>query len=493
MGLLPWLPLLLGLVLRLVNLSAPILGVHSWRQADTAGLARNFHNQQLPIWLPQVDWGGAGPGFAETDFPIYSYAVSLLYNVFGVHEWLARALSLLCSLGALWLIQRLGQRLLGREAGWWGALFFAVLPLSVYYGRTVQPEALLLLCSALALERGLAWGQSGRRQDLALVGLGLGGAALIKVLPLFWLGVPLLWIAWCRYGPRIWRQPGLWLMALLVLAATAGWYSHAHQLYLQTGLSFGFWGAKAARYSWTELLSLSYWGDILLRTSVRGLAVLGLPLLLLGLALPRRKPEEWLLPLGLGAVLLAGAVAPSSSHIHEYYQLPLLLFACPLLGKGWVQLWRAAKPRGQLLLRLGLGLLLLTSLTVLSLDYWAKENPLGNPTWALAQRVQRETPAGKPVLSVTGGDPTLLYLSGRKGWLQQPEGPSAPLLAELAHQGASAVVGSWDWIENYNPFPDGPVKTQLRQLLNAGINTTAKTKPDYVVPLPLAGQGPKAP
>lgn len=164
------------------------------------------------------------------------------------------------------------------------------------------------------------------------------------MLPLFWLGLPLLWIGWCRYGPRLWRQPGLWLTALLVLAATAGWYSHAHQLYLQTGLSFGFWGAKAARYSWADLLSFSYWGDILLRTSVRGLAVLGLPLLLLGLALPRRRPEEWLLPLGLGAVLLAGAVAPSSSHIHEYYQLPLLLFACPLMGKGWGQLWGPPNP-----------------------------------------------------------------------------------------------------------------------------------------------------
>jgi hypothetical protein len=226
---------------------------------------------------------------------------------------------------------------------------------------------------------------------------------------------------------------------------------------------------------------------------VRGLAVLGLPLLLLGLALPRRRPEEWLLPLGLGAVLLAGAVAPSSSHIHEYYQLPLLLFACPLMGKGWGQLWGAAKSRGKLLLRLGLGLLLLTSLTVLSLDYWAKENPVGNPTWALAQRVRRETPAGRPVLSVSGGDPTLLYLSGRQGWLQQPDGPSAPLLAELAQEGASAVVGSWDWIENYNPFPDGPVKTQLRQLLGPGIKPPAMAKPDYVVPLPLAGQGPKAP
>ena len=34
--------LCLALALRLVHLGAPILGIHSWRQADTASMARNF-------------------------------------------------------------------------------------------------------------------------------------------------------------------------------------------------------------------------------------------------------------------------------------------------------------------------------------------------------------------------------------------------------------------------------------------------------------------
>ena len=35
-----WPLLLIGAALRLVNLHAPVLGVHSWRQADTAAIAR---------------------------------------------------------------------------------------------------------------------------------------------------------------------------------------------------------------------------------------------------------------------------------------------------------------------------------------------------------------------------------------------------------------------------------------------------------------------
>lgn len=479
-----WLPAALATGLRLVQIQAPILGVHSWRQADTAGLARNFHEHHLPLWLPQVDWGGAGSGFAETDFPLYSYAVAQLYGLFGVHEVLARLLSLVCSIGALVLVQRLGTRLLGQRAGWWGGLTFAVVPLAVFYGRSVQPEALLLLAASLTLERGVAWHDHGRPRDLALVGLGLGLASLIKVLPLLWLGLPLLWLGWCRHGLRVLRRPGPWLVLLGVVAATVLWYAHAHALYRSTGLSFGFWGAKASRYSWADLLGPGYWLDVLLRFVVRGLAVLGLVPLVMGWRAMPTAPEARILPIGLGSVLLAGALAPASSHIHEYYQLPLLLFACPLVGLGCTRLAEAGRPALRRLLPLGLGLLLATSLVILSVDYWARERPATDPTWALAQRVRQETPAGALLVSVTGGDPTLLYLSHRKGWLQQPEAVDAALLRQRQLEGATHVVGLWQRIESYAPFADGPTKERLRRLL-AGATPGDGSQGNYLLRLPL--------
>ena len=466
----PWFPLLMGAALRLVNINAPIIGVHSWRQADTAALARNFQLNQLPIWLPQVDWGGVSSGYAETDFPLYSYGVGLLYQFFGLHEWLARGLSLLCSIGAIYLVQRLGSNLFGQAAGWWGGLFFAVLPLSVFYGRSVQPEALLMLSSALALERGLAYRQQGGKFNLVLMGLGLVIASLVKVLPLFWLGIPLLWLGWRRWP--------LWLAGVIALLATVAWYAHAHQLFLETGLSFGFWGSKASRYSWADLLNWRYWGDILLRFSLRGLAVLGLPLLVFGLWLPKQNEAEGMLPLGLGVVLIAGALAPSSSYIHEYYQLPLLLFACPLLGKAWQKLQLKSTKIGKRWLAVALGLVLIISFTVLQLDYWSKENPNKSDIWAQAQEIKTTTPKNKPLISVTAGDPTLLYLSERKGWLVTPEAVNNELLSALRKEGASAVVGSWNKIENYSEFKEGPVKQKLAKLL--GINKN-QTNGNYII------------
>ena len=67
-----WPLLLIGAALRLVNLHAQVLGLHSWRQADRAAIGRNDLEAGLTLWLPQVDWGGGGSGFAETDPPLYS-------------------------------------------------------------------------------------------------------------------------------------------------------------------------------------------------------------------------------------------------------------------------------------------------------------------------------------------------------------------------------------------------------------------------------------
>ena len=87
-----WLPIGIGTLLRLVQIWMPVLGVHSWRQADTAAMARHFWQAGTPIWLPQIDWGGASAGFVESEFPLYPYLVSRLYGLAGLHEWLDRRL-----------------------------------------------------------------------------------------------------------------------------------------------------------------------------------------------------------------------------------------------------------------------------------------------------------------------------------------------------------------------------------------------------------------
>ena len=480
-GLPLWFPLVLGLGMRLVQIQAPILGVHSWRQADTAAMARNFAEQGLVFWRPQIDWGGAGSGLVEAEFPLYPYTVALLYRVFGVHEWLARGLSVLLSVLTIWLLIRIGRLLLGARAGWWGGVFVAVLPIPVFYGRSVQPEAALLFLAALCLERFLVWLDSGHPWTLLVSWLAFSGACLVKVLPFVWLGVPLLWLWGSRRHWRVLRHPGTWLFPLAALAVTALWYWQAHRLGQTSGLSFGFWGGDAHRYTWRDLLGPGYWAGLALRITVRNLAVLGLPLLVLGLAALRRIPDRQertrslVLPIGLAAVLAAGALAPESSAVHEYYQLPLTLFAGPLIGLGWVRLEQGAVPFLQGGRRwIVLTLVLLVSLTVLTIDYWSREQTAGSPTLALAERIQRDTPPGARVVVMTGSDPTVLYLAHRKGWLVSPKRLMERTPTQWQDLGADAIAGSYQEVESFLPFADGPDKTRLQEWVRsqAGVEET---------------------
>ena len=189
-----WLPIGLGSLLRLVQIWMPVLGVHSWRQADTAAMARHFSLAGTPIWLPQVDWSGASAGFVESEFPLYPFLVSRLYGLIGVQEWLGRGLSVLCSALTIWLVMRLGRRWFNPEAGWWAGLAFAIAPLGVYFGRAFQAEALLLLCAAGALESLSLWRERRLPWALALSWVCFTSAGLIKVIPLLWLGLPLLMV-----------------------------------------------------------------------------------------------------------------------------------------------------------------------------------------------------------------------------------------------------------------------------------------------------------
>ena len=52
--------ILLSIAVRFVNIDATVIGWHSWRQADTAALARNFHDSGEGILYPRSDWGGGG-------------------------------------------------------------------------------------------------------------------------------------------------------------------------------------------------------------------------------------------------------------------------------------------------------------------------------------------------------------------------------------------------------------------------------------------------
>ncbi|HEY8314311.1 MAG TPA: glycosyltransferase family 39 protein [Candidatus Baltobacteraceae bacterium] len=144
--------LLLALVLRLKGIHDPVLDHPGWRQGDTASIARNFAQLQLNPLYPQTDYNGPPPNYVELELQIVPFACALLYKVFGVHEIFGRLISIAFSLGTVGVLAYFGRWLFAGElAGLFAALLYAIMPGSIYYGRTFTPDTTMVFFLTAAL------------------------------------------------------------------------------------------------------------------------------------------------------------------------------------------------------------------------------------------------------------------------------------------------------------------------------------------------------
>ena len=138
---------LVGAALRGIDVWRPVDGSirNDWREADVAAMARNFYREGMDIRYPRIDWRGRGPGFVESEFPLYPWTVAWLYRAFGLREELARVLSYLFSLAALGVFIALARHLLSPFAAAGATLFYVLSPMEIRLATAIQPEPLMLL------------------------------------------------------------------------------------------------------------------------------------------------------------------------------------------------------------------------------------------------------------------------------------------------------------------------------------------------------------
>ena len=88
--------LTLGGVARGATFQSPLFDFHSWRQSDSASIARNFFEERFNPLYPQVDWrGDAAHGYVETGFELHALIVAGLAHVFGFSTHLGRLVNAL--------------------------------------------------------------------------------------------------------------------------------------------------------------------------------------------------------------------------------------------------------------------------------------------------------------------------------------------------------------------------------------------------------------
>ncbi len=149
--------LIIGFAVRLYKIDNPVADWHSWRQADTAAVARNFYDEGYTPFTPRGDDMSAiseiNPipnleRYRFVEFPIYPSLVALVYSLNGaVDEELARLVSVIFSLGSCVFIYLIVKRYSPTTHALLSALVFATLPFSIFYGRVILPEPSLIFFS----------------------------------------------------------------------------------------------------------------------------------------------------------------------------------------------------------------------------------------------------------------------------------------------------------------------------------------------------------
>jgi len=403
------------------------------------------------------------------NFPLYSFLVAGIYGLLGgAHEWAGRLLSALFSTATAALLYALARRL---GADPWGArlsaLFFLIFPLNIFFGRAFMPEALLVFLGTAALLCFDRWAQTQQGRDFLLAILAAALCFLVK-LPALHLGFPLVALAWARWGWGFLRRPALWVYLGLVLLPAVAWYWHAHQLFLETGLTFGIWGGQGYdKWSRAILLSGDFYLEMFQRFGHRIFTPVGVVLIAVGSGLGLRLGwggrQERVLWAWLGGLALYLFLIPQGNYELAYYQMPFIPAGAILAGRGtaWLAGW-ATRRRGR---RLGVGLAALGVALTAAHSIWAAV-PYYRPSNNLyryysachsaGQILDQKLPAG--ALLVVGDidenagapnraqSPTLLYYCHRKGWQITPEEFSGATLDSLAAQGASYFVAAGGFV-----------------------------------------------
>lgn len=147
--------LILGFGVRLYKINSPIADWHSWRQADTAAVTRNFIKYGFNPFLPRYD---DMSGVAENpipnpdrlrfvEFPIYNIVVYPFYLFFGVSEFYSRLVSVFFSLGAIIFLYLITKKYINIITAEVAAFAFTFLPFSVFFSRTTLPEGTFIFFS----------------------------------------------------------------------------------------------------------------------------------------------------------------------------------------------------------------------------------------------------------------------------------------------------------------------------------------------------------
>lgn len=225
--------LCMAIVPRLYKINQPFVDLAGWRQTSVAMMADNYFHRNSNILYPEVSWNGPGESYNGREFQTVSYTASLLYRVFGQHEWVGRIINILFGLWGIFALYQLVRRLWDEPHAFLSAAVLAVLPGAIYFDRSFLPDPAMVSLVITSLWFFIAYLQTDSRRYFiaALLTATLGFltkiTGMIVLLPLLYATIVILSR---RKALHFSRVIGILLPALGVFAVVAAYYLWARYL-----------------------------------------------------------------------------------------------------------------------------------------------------------------------------------------------------------------------------------------------------------------------
>lgn len=328
--------LVLGFALRLYKINRPIGDWHSWRQADTAAVSRNFIKEGFNPLIPKYDDMSSQSNGIENpnryrfvEFPVYNSLVYIVWLFTGINETYARLLTVFISLGSITALYFLVRKFSNWQTAALASFFFATIPYNVFYSSTILPAPLMVF-SLLALYLSFANFLENDKSYLWFFASILFAVTAILTWPfaLFFM-LPPVYLAFQKYGVSFVIKPKLLILAVVSVLPFIAW-----KLWMSKfpegipGMDFilnrGGIRFKGAFFRWLVSERI---GRLIL-------TVTGFPLFVLGfLTRPSEKEKLFYLSI-LVSTLLYFSVFASGNVRHDYYQIPFMIIGSIYLAKG---------------------------------------------------------------------------------------------------------------------------------------------------------------
>lgn len=418
--------LLLGFIARLYRIDNPVADWHSWRQADTSAVSRNFIKYGFDILHPRFDdlsnvaSGLDNPnGYRFVEFPIYNFLQSAFFKVFGIFslEVWGRLVSAISSIFSAIFIYLIFKKYLNEFGGFLSALFFLFLPFSIYYSRVILPEPLTIMTILGGIYFFDRWGEKVNSEPKTKSSFScylwsvvfFAAAILLKPYSLFF-SLPIVYLAFKYFGARAFKRIDLWLFLLFALLPFILW--RIWMLRFPEGIPAYSWLFNDGGIRFKG--SFFYW-IFAERLSRLILGYFGIALFFLGfMKLKEEKNYLFSLAFLLSSLIYLFTIAAGNVR-HDYYQALIIPSVSLFLARGSLFLFSSER-ENKIISRT---LFFIIILGMLAFSWYYVRDYFNVNNWdivAAGKKADEVLPKNAKVIALYNGDTSFLYQTNRQGW-----------------------------------------------------------------------------